>query len=114
MARVIYADDLFRFMDEHNFQTIGRDRLEAFAKRMDWSDQYRNGYLDGVSEASRRIETIIKEVSQGARTCKSCEWYAPSENVCCNEDSIYGMKYMYPTERCGKWTLSKETGNGDT
>ena len=113
MARVIYTDDLFQFMDEHNFHVVGRERLESFAKDMGLSDQYRLGYCDAIHECVRQLERILKEVSNGTTTCQNCDWYAPTENVCCNEDSDYGMRYMFPTERCERWALSKDIRKGN-
>lgn len=113
MARVIYTDDLFQFMDDHNFNVVGRDRLESFAKDMGLSDEYRLGYRDAAHECLRRLECILREMSDGIGTCQNCDWYAPTENVCCNEDSDYGMRYMFPTERCERWALSKDIRKGN-
>lgn len=116
MARVIYADDLFRFMDQYNQLTIGRERLESFVKEQNFMDaaDYSAGYLDALNECYRRIENEIMRIEKGTKTCANCAWYAPDDNVCCNEKSKHGLKYMYPSERCGAWALDKEDEHGNS
>lgn len=42
------------------------------------------------------------------KTCRTCDWYAPYEGVCCNGDSPNRADFTGPDDTCPCWEEREE------
>ena len=107
--RIINADQLFRHMDSHNWHSMTRDQLESFVQDLDLNqlDEYPFGFLDALDEVKRQCSEIRKAMMNAVQICKTCRWWAPTEEVCCCEKSNHCADFTVGFESCECWERDK-------
>jgi len=108
--RIINADLMLRHMKEHNWASLNREQIEGFVQDMDIQElnQYVEGYLDALEDASWNLVEKRTNVLKIIRACCSCRWWANAEEVCCCEESERCAHFTRKYEVCEHWEKDKK------
>lgn len=109
---IIQTEPLFRWMADHNIQSVSREQLEKFAHEPKQTDDFREGVVFALKYLVQHCKSRL-DIWQGTTLgeCATCDYLEPEVEVCCCEESDKYAKFVTKTMTCERW---KQIGKEDS
>lgn len=110
--KVILAEQLFRWMDEHNIHSVTKEQLEKFSAVPNPDGDFGRGAIHALKYTIHQIQNnLAMWETTPLLACATCKYLQPDVDVCLCEQSMRYAKFVDRMMNCEKWSYIKDESN---